>query len=381
MINHSGIPILFVDHAPALGGAELLLLEILRRLDRTQWQPHLACVDGPLAEHAAASALPVHVIPMPRLRRSFHAVHDLRIGIHALMHTARDIYAVLFVANTVRATFYTAPAARLTRRPFIWYRHDFWLGESPPHLLWVDKTVKALLCGAATRVIANSYATAQRHPCQNKITVVHNGIETQQLDPASDGLPFRQKYGIPPAAPVMGMVGRLCAVKGQDRFLHILARTIKTLPDVWGIIVGGAIFGEDDYQAKLHQLAVELNIAQRVVFTGQLDDPTSALAAMDVFVQPGDPEAFGLVNVEAMAMAKPVVAFAHGALPEIVVENETGLLIRPYDEAAMAEAIITLLHDPSRRTAMGKAAHMRAETHFTIARTVREVEAVLETVL
>lgn len=177
------------------------------------------------------------------------------------------------------------------------------------------------------------------------------------------------------------MVGRLCAIKGQARLLRLIARIAQDIPETWGVFVGGSIFGEDDYQTHLQQLAYDLGIAQRVVFTGQLNDPTPALAAMDVFVQPGDPEAFGLVNVEAMAMAKPVVAFAHGALPEIVVEGETGLLIQPYDEAAMAEAIIALLHEPVRRIAIGQAARTRVETYFTITRTVREVETVLETIL
>ncbi|MBN2005339.1 MAG: glycosyltransferase family 4 protein [Anaerolineae bacterium] len=373
--------LLFIDHAPALGGAEHSLLMILEHLDRARFEPHLACTGGPLAERAAALDIPIHVIPLPRLRRSLRAPQDLWAGIQALTRTVRESEAALLIANTVRAGFYAAPAARLMHAPFVWYRRDFWLGESQPRLLWGDTAVKALLCAAATRIIANSHATARRHPCQRKITVVHNGIEIRRFDPTLDGTFFRQKHGIPLDAPVVGMVGRLCAIKGQARFLHIIARVLQNIPETWGVLVGGPIFGEDNYQVRLQQLAHALGIAQHVVFTGQLSDPTPALAAMDVFIQPGDPEAFGLVNVEAMAMGKPVVAFSHGALPEIVVENETGFLIPSCDEAAMAEAIIALLRDPVRRAAMGQAGRARAETHFAIVRTVREVETVLETVL
>jgi len=101
----------------------------------------------------------------------------------------------------------------------------------------------------------------------------------------------------------------------------------------------------------------------------------------DIFVHSGDPEPFGLVNVEAMTRAKPVVAFAHGALPEIVVNGETGLLVPAGDENTLSEAVITLLRDPTRRVAMGLAGRRRVEQQFTIADTVRGVEAVLDAVL
>ena len=162
----------------------------------------------------------------------------------------------------------------------------------------------------------------------------------------------------------------------------MLARVGEAVPEAHGVIVGGNPFGEDDdYGATLRQLAQRLHIRDRVTFTGQLSDPRPALAAMDVFVHPGDPEPFGLVNVEAMAMAKPVVAFAHGALPEIVVDGETGLLVPPGDEAAMAEAILALLRDPTRRAALGRAGRSRASEQFSVTRTVHEVEAVLDALL
>jgi glycosyltransferase involved in cell wall biosynthesis len=99
---------------------------------------------------------------------------------------------------------------------------------------------------------------------------------------------------------------------------------------------------------------------------------------MDLFVHPGDPEPFGLVNLEAMAMGKPVVAFAHGALPEIVDDGKTGLLVPPRDERAMAEAVTTLLGNPARRIVMGRTGRTMAEKRFTARRVARELEIVLQ---
>ncbi len=375
--DSSPTSLLFVDHATALGGAEHSLLMILERLDRRRWAPHLACRAGSLAERAAALGVPIHLTPQPQLRRSPSALPALRRGVRSLAGVAREVDAALLIANTVRAAFYAAPAAHVVRIPFVWYRRDFWLGQSQPRLLWADRLAKALLGAASARVIANSQATLRRHPLQHKIVVIPNGIQVQRYDPALDGVPFRQAYGIPAAAPLLGMLGRLSPIKGQDRFLGILEQVLAREPEVWGVIVGGPLFEQKEYEASLHRLSIELGVAERVVFTGQLDDPRPALAALDVFVQPGDPEAFGLVNVEAMAMAKPVVAFAHGALPEIVVHGETGLLVPPGDEHALAEAACSLLRDPALRARMGAAGRRRVTQQYAIERTVAEVEALL----
>lgn len=186
---------------------------------------------------------------------------------------------------------------------------------------------------------------------------------------------------MPDDALVLGIVGRLNPIKGQDRFLRVLARVLETAPDAWGLVVGGAIFGEDRYAEGLRELAEELGIAQRVTFTGQLADPAQALAAMDLFVQTGDPEALGLVNLEAMAMGKAVVGFEHGSLPEIVVNGETGRLVPSGDETELAAAVAELLRDPARRAQWGRAGRARAEIHFDVTRVAREVSGVLQRVL
>lgn len=374
--------ILFLDHALALGGAEHSLLLILEYLNRVKWRPHLVCAGGPLAEEATQLGIPVHTLPMSRLRHFPHSFLHWLGGIKAIVQLARQTEAALLYANTVRAAFYGAPAARWIGLPFVWHMRDFWLGESRPRYLWLDTWGKKLLCAMAHRVIANSQSVAAHLPCQRKVIVNYNGVELERFDPSMDGPVFREQYHIPAQVPLVGMVGRLRPWKGQKRFLHAMAQVQATMPEAWFVIVGGAIFDADDeYTNQLHTLARNLGIAERVIFTGHLADVRPALAAMDVFVHPGDPEPFGLVNIEAMAMAKPVVAFAHGALPEIVAHQETGLLVPPEDEVALAEAVVTLLRDPVLRKIMGLASRSRVETHFTARRMVEAVEKVLEEVL
>lgn len=370
--------VLFVDHAPALGGAEQSLLLLLQYLDRAEWQPHLACTPGILAQRAMRLGVPCHLCDLPRLRRSPRFAADWLRSTRHLAKLARQIEAQVIYANTVRAALYAAPAAKLARRPFLWHMRDFWLSETQPRHVWADTAVKRLLCLAAAQVIANSHAVAQQLPCAGKTAVVHNGIETDRFDPGLDGRPFRAQYHIPDNAPLVGMVGRLRPWKGQIPFLQMAAHILQQQSDVYFVVVGGANFAvEDDYARQVTHLARELGIAGQVVFTGMLDDVRPPLAALDIFVHPGEPEPFGLVNIEAMAMARPVVAFAHGALPEIVQDSVTGLLTPPGNIPALAEAVTSLLTDGEKRRQMGHNGRSRAETHFTIQRTIREVGEVM----
>jgi glycosyltransferase involved in cell wall biosynthesis len=161
-----------------------------------------------------------------------------------------------------------------------------------------------------------------------------------------------------------------------------MAHVAAQRPEATFAVVGGSIFGvRDRYPDQLRALSKELGLGGKVAFTGHLEDVRPALAALDVFVHAGDPEPFGLVNIEAMAMGRPVVAFRHGALPEIVAEGQTGLLVQPGDEFALAEAVLGLLRDASRRREMGLAGRQRVASCFTAEQMAAGIEAVLREVV
>jgi glycosyltransferase involved in cell wall biosynthesis len=368
------VPVLLIDHAPAPGGAEQSLLLLLKHLDRSHWQPHLVGVESQLLADAAAFGVAIHPQPLPRLRRSIRFPLDWFRVAQRIARLAGEVGAVLLHANTVRAAIYTALAARLAHRPFIWHMRDFWLSESEPGRLWADRLGKQLLCAGAHTVIANSHSVAAHLPCPNRVTLIYNGIEPEQFNPSLDGAPFRRQHDIPFDVPIAGMVGRLRPWKGQATFLEAAALVHQAQPEVRFLIVGGDPFQVDnDYAQHLRTLASGLGLDGRVTFTGQLADVRPALAAMDVFVHPGAPEPFGLVNTEAMAMGKPVVGFAHGALPEIVMNGQTGLLVTPGDANGLAQATSTLLNDPEQAQAMGQAGRIRVAAKFDVRNTANLV--------
>ena len=396
------VPILFLDHATALGGAEFSLLSILRHLDRRRWDPHLAAAPGPLAAQAGAAEVTVHEIEFPRLRR----VPPAAVGAaRQVVRVVRRTGAGLVYANTVRTAFYGAAAARLSGRPFVWHMRDAWLSADRPRHPWVDARLKGLLCRAATRVIANSRYTASRLGASDasvaaidaletagagpsstgrpaKVTVIYNGIEPARFDSAADRAAVRERWALPSDAPVAGTVGRLVPSKGQHRFIEAMAGVAAARPEARFLIVGGAIFGDGAaYEESLQRLAVQHGLQDRLTFTGHLGDVAPALAAMDVFVQPGDAEGFGRVNLEAMAMARPIVALAHGAVPEIVIHGETGILVPPGDPGGLAPAVTGLLQSPERRARLGAAGRARVGEVFSVSRMIERVDHLLGDVL
>jgi glycosyltransferase involved in cell wall biosynthesis len=237
---------------------------------------------------------------------------------------------------------------------------------------WLARTVKWALgqadaIVAISRFVAESLAEAG-YP-RDKIFVVHNALDVTQWDPSIDGTAARQELGVPTDAPVVGIASRLFKWKGHGYLVDAMAGVIKELPEARLVIVGEddprADPGSGSYRAQLEQQARQLGIDQNIVFTGFRTDVPRLMAAFDVFAHPSWEEPFGMVFLEAGAMNKPVVCWASGGAPEVVVDSETGLLVERGSVPELAEALLTLLRDPSLRQRMGRAGRRRATQVFS----------------
>ena len=158
----------------------------------------------------------------------------------------------------------------------------------------------------------------------------------------------------------IGMVGRLAPWKGQDVFLRAFARAAAG-GDQRAVIIGSAIFGEDDYASALRGLAAELGVADRVEFRGFLHNVEAQLGDLDVLVHASVlAEPFGQVIVEGMAAGLPVIASDAGGAAEIVEDGVDGLLFPPGDVDALCDALTRLLLDAPLRQRLGEAGRRRA---------------------
>jgi len=261
---------------------------------------------------------------------------------------------------------YAGLAGRSTGRPAIWHVR---IAES-------DGVVDRALYALATGVIATSGAVTRRFGKAGKVRLVPNGIDLARFTPRAPSPSLRAGLGVPPSSPVVLSIGRFVAEKGHRHLLEAAARIERTRAGVHWALVGAG-----ELEEPLRRQARGLGLESQVHFIGWRDDVPDVLAVGDVFVLPSENEGFGRVVVEAMAMARAVVATAVGGVPEIVRDGETGILVPPAAPAALADAVRSLLDDPARAARLGAAGRARAESRFSLTAHVDAVERVYAEVL
>lgn len=207
------------------------------------------------------------------------------------------------------------------------------------------------------------------------VRVVYNGVDLERFSPELDGGKVRVRYSLG-ESPLVAFVGRLAPYKGPQFLLEAIPRVLKEVPDAKFIFIGSARFD----LARIGEFVRTPQVRKAVRFTGYVNDNAlpDFYASCDVFCYPSLWEGFGLTPAEAQATGKPVVAFKTCALPEVVQDGVTGLLVPPRDSIALAEAVVRLLRDTELRRKMGQEARSRAERTFSWERAARQTLEVYE---
>ncbi|MBI1318277.1 MAG: glycosyltransferase [Candidatus Hydrogenedens sp.] len=196
---------------------------------------------------------------------------------------------------------------------------------------------------------------------EERIRVIHTGIDLSQFDHTRPRAEVRAEFGFGDDALVVGTVSRLYIEKGHRHLLEAAAALRDSVPQLRLLIVGTG-----DQREPLERQAEALGIRDRVVFTGFYEHLPDALSAMDIFAQPSvDHEGFPTAVLEAQGAGKPVVASDIGGTHETMNVGETGLLVPPKDSAALADALAGLAAEPDRRARMAAAARPWIERSFT----------------
>ena len=204
---------------------------------------------------------------------------------------------------------------------------------------------------------------------KERIRVIHRGVDPALFDPSNVSTKRRdalwQKWGIPDTeGVVILMPARITRLKGHDLLIRSLGR-IKHLP--WTAVFTGDLADNPSYAGELQSQIESLRLGDRIKLVGHCDDMPAALLISDVVVSAsGKPESFGRIAVEAQAMARPVIATAHGGSLETVQDRTTGWLVPPGDEAAFAKALETALSQPDVRRTYGQNGRQRVRQQFTV---------------
>lgn len=194
-------------------------------------------------------------------------------------------------------------------------------------------------------------------------------VDTARFVPSSERRArVRGELGIPAAAPVMGTVSVLSPMKGLESFLEAAARVSASHPDARFVVVGGAPDSRQAYGDELRRRAEELALPHPVVFAGERADVEDWYAAFDVHVITSLPRSEGTTTtaLEAQACGVPVVATRVAAVPEVVEDGVTGLLVEPERPDLVAAAVLRLLDDEETRRRMGAAGREAAVTRFDV---------------
>jgi glycosyltransferase involved in cell wall biosynthesis len=274
-----------------------------------------------------------------------HIVHTHMSKAGALGRTAARSEGVPAVVHTFHGHVlegYFSP-----RREFVYRNAERWLARWTNSLVAVSENTRGALLQAGIG-----------GPAQ--WSVIPPGLELEHLSPARpSGAAARQVFGIDKRGPIVGTIGRLTPIKYQATFVRAAARLMQAFPNA-----EFAIVGDGESRADLEHLAARL-CPRPLHFTGWVHDISDLYAALDVVVLTSRNEGTPIALIEAGAAGKPVVATAVGGVPEVVVHNETGLLVKAGDVAQVAGSIDRLLTTPDFASRLGAKANRRMHARYS----------------
>lgn len=357
------------SNATVRAGAEEHILELLRGLDRRQFQLHLACPEVLLTQYGKDIPEDVHVTPI-LLDRLFDMRGAIRLGL-----TLRNQKIGILHCHMFRAGLFASPIGRLCRVPVIletthvretwrkgWFKSRFVVDRAIGHL--IDRYI-------AVSEANSKYLIEEKRIPARKVTVIQNGCSMDRVNPEKahpEGI--RESLGFSKSDIVLIVMARLEPQKGHKILLQALSTVRAEFPNIRLICLGtGALKDE------LNSLARELKLNEIVRFVGFQSNVADWLAVADIGVLPSFYEGLPLTAVETLAAGLPLVATAVDGTPEVVLDGKTGLLVPPGDPAAMAGAIRQLARQSELRQKLAKAGREWVLQRFTIERQVEQTSS------
>ena len=344
MNPHRPIRTMFIITSMPVGGAETLLVNLVRRFDRNRITPMIGCLKekGVLGEELAGE--------IPVFENLIHHKYDVAVA-NRLRRLFKDqqLDAVITVGAGDKM-FWGRLAAKSARLPVI---------LSALHSTgWPDGVgrLNRLLTGITDGFIAcaNSHAdylvNNEKFP-DAKVFMIPNGIDTDRfVFNAEARAQWRSKHGIPSDAPVVGIVAALRPEKNHALFLESARLTLESQPEAYFVIAG-----DGPERPMLEELSASKGIQQRVKFLGSVSDIPEVLSMVDLFALSSHNEASPVSILEALSCQRPVVATAVGSINESVIEGTTGYLVTPGDEMMMSQRWLQILNDPQLGAELGAA--------------------------
>lgn len=386
-----------------VGGSYFSLLYLTKNLNRDRFSPKVVFhKKHSLLKEYEEAGVETEIIPLPRpctfagqgtdnaiaarilnfpLRLIQRAVNAIRFSliypISLSVYIRRNRIDLLHLNNSIIRNHHWMLAAIFTRTMFI--THERGINSSYSFLSkLLAKRIGAIICisNAVRDSLTAGNVRAKRMP------VIYNGLDPSEMTNMSQPVDLRSKYSLRKDAPLIGVVGNVKKWKGQETVIRALPAILSRHPYACCFLIGDIAPGDKAYFAELEKLIHESTLDANVIFTGFTNDVAGYMGGLDIVLHTSiDPEPFGRVLLEAMALKKPSIGAAGGAVPEIVLHGETGLTFRPKDHADLAKAVTELLDDPGKAARMAEAGHKRLVECFHISKNVEYTERLYGEVL
>ena len=390
--------VLFVAHDVALYGAQKSLLDIISKINRKVFDPHVVTPSiGPFTQELDKigvkhiSGLVQRWIYHPKsislyevLRRPWRGLnHPYLLAILSLVSLPfRIALLILYIRRHNVRLVYTntatmidgAVAARLCQIPHIWHLRERVAGNvdlaSPFPVSWLP----AFILRNSKFVITNSNMLARElfgNPLPGKVRVIHNGVDIEKFKPIYP----QEVLNLPDGIKLTAVCGVIQEQKDILTFVRAVARLRDTHPKLHHLVIGRS---NPVYQLKLEAEIASLGLTNRIHFLGYRDDIPALFSKIDILVSTSLYETFGRTLIEAMAAGKPVISVCSGGPEEIIENGKSGFLVDIGDDSAIAVKIAALLDNPDDFVEMSAAAMHRAETVFNLKNVVKRIETILD---
>ncbi len=370
------VRIFYVIDSFDLGGAQRQLLELLRRLDRRRYQA-VVCPLWPLM--ALEADYQQTGWPIIRVHKRAHLDVSVAWRLAREMRAFRPhiVHTFLFTGNLWGrlAAALARPRAVISTQMSVLPK-----GRNLPYTALVNQ----ILAGLTDVITFDSQrglrqASLAKGMSRPALKVIYNGADLQlfQASRVQAGIPeLRKSLGIEENCPILGNIARLTEQKGQEVLLQAVSLLIRKGHNLRVVLVGGG-----PRRGELESLTDTLGIRDYVLFLGPRHDLPELLSLFDIFVLSSYWESLPVIILEAMAMARPVVATDVAGVSEVVEDEVTGLLVEAGEPELLAQALLRLIGNPGLAAQMGAAGRQRVEGEFGVERMVAETTALYDDLL
>jgi glycosyltransferase involved in cell wall biosynthesis len=369
-----------------VGGPALHALLLNERLDPARYDSRLVAGQVGDAEGdylTLHGADPERFVSLPALGREVEGWRDWS-AFWSLVRLMRSFRPHVVHTHTSKAGALGRIAATLCRVPVVvhtYHGHVFDAYFSPLKTRLVVAAERVLARGASALVAVTARVRrdvlARGIGGDDQVVVVSLGLDLDPLvaAPARRG-ELRRELGLPPGAPLVGIVARLVPVKAHEVFLAAAKAMAPVRPDIVFLIVG-----DGERRAELETAARASGLGDRVRFLGWRADLDRLYADLDIVVLTSKNEGSPVALIEAMAAGRPVVSTRAGGVEDVVTDGETGVIVPIGDAPALARAVVDLLEDPARAARLGAAARASVVARFGSGRLVGDIDALYQRLL